>query len=385
MTDALAYCSDRIFDGSQFHASSALLVSSGDVVGIVPQTAIPSSFKSVKASGDMIVPGFVDLQVNGGGGVLFNDEPTRDGIATICAAHAKFGTTALLPTLITDGPDVRDRALAAGHDALKARVPGYLGLHLEGPHLALSRKGAHEGSFIRAMDAKDLEALIEGVCQIGHGMITVAPENVTTEQVRALVKAGWRVSLGHSDCKAVDAFAYYDAGASLATHLFNAMSQLTNREPGMVGAALASDAVHCGLIADGIHVDVSSMKVALRAKRDPGHIFFVTDAMSPTGTDVTEFVLSGRTTYRRDGSLRLADGTLAGADIDMMSMVRFAVNTLEMPLDMALKRASLFPAEAIGAKGKGRLHEGHAADFLMIGADLTLKATYIAGLCRHEA
>ncbi|WP_373235930.1 N-acetylglucosamine-6-phosphate deacetylase [Cohaesibacter celericrescens] len=384
MTQPTAFCADQIFDGNSMHEQAALLVRDEQVVEILPQSSVPSHFRQWQSTGDMIVPGFVDLQVNGGGGALFNDEPTVAGIETICSAHARFGTTALLPTLITDSANVRDRALAAGRDASAAKVAGYLGLHLEGPHLSVARKGAHVSDFIRPMDAEDLSALVAGRDQIGCGLITVAPENVSAEQVRALSKAGWNVSLGHSNCKAADAFAYFAAGASMVTHLFNAMSQLTNREPGLVGAALATDPVYCGLIADGIHVDIATMKVALRAKRDPGQIFFVTDAMSPTGTDVTEFILGGRTIYRRDGRLTLADGTLAGADIDMMSMVRHAVNVLDLPLEIALRMASTYPADAIGVPTKGRLGDGCDADFLMLNKDLSLQSTWIAGQRRYE-
>ena len=381
----IAHRARRIFDGHVMHEDAALLIDGGQVTSIVPRSAIPSHFADHRPVADLITPGFVDLQVNGGGGVLFNNEPSIEGIRTICAAHARFGTTSLLPTLITDAPAIRDKALAAGRQALAHSVPGYLGLHLEGPHLAIARKGAHPSEHIRAMDKADLATLLEAYGSFGKGLITIAPETVTPEQVGALSEAGWLVSLGHTDCKAATARAYFAAGAGMATHLFNAMSQLGSREPGLVGATLTSNEVHCGLIADCIHVDVTTMTIALRAKQGNGKILFVTDAMPPTGTEETEFILGERTIYRRDGRLTLADGTLAGADIDMLSTIHRAMDRLSLPLTEAIKMASLYPARAIGAPTKGHLQPGADADFLELANDLSLNATHIAGRCVFDS
>nr|WP_321980510.1 N-acetylglucosamine-6-phosphate deacetylase [uncultured Cohaesibacter sp.] len=385
MTKPTAFCADRIFDGNHFAEKAALLVDGDTVTGIVKQDSIPSHYAQHANKAPMIVPGFVDLQVNGGGGALLNETPTQEGIATICEAHARFGTTALMPTLITDGPDVRDRALEAGKQAAKAKTAGFLGLHLEGPHLSVPRKGVHVADFIRPMEEQDLSVLLAAQDTFGKSMITIAPENVTIDQVKALVEAGWHVSLGHTDCDAETAFAYFEAGASMATHLFNAMSQMRNREPGLVGAVLTTDKAYCGMIADGYHIANANMRVALHAKQGPGRIFFVTDAMSPTGTDVTEFILGGRQTFRRDGRLALADGTLAGADIDMISMVRKALATLPLSLEEALKMASRYPSEAIGAQSKGWLKPGFDADFLLLDETLCLQSTWIGGTCAHSS
>ena len=384
MTKPAAFCADRIFDGNHFAEKAALLVDGDTVTGIVKQDSIPSHYAQHANKAPMIVPGFVDLQVNGGGGALLNETPTQEGIATICEAHARFGTTALMPTLITDGPDVRDRALEAGKQAAKAKTAGFLGLHLEGPHLSVPRKGVHVADFIRPMEEQDLSALLATQGTFGKSMITIAPENVTVDQVKALVEAGWHVSLGHTDCDAETAFSYFEAGASMATHLFNAMSQMRNREPGLVGAVLTTDKAYCGMIADGYHIANANMRVALHAKQGPGRIFFVTDAMSPTGTDVTEFILGGRQTFRRDGRLALADGTLAGADIDMISMVRKALATLPLSLEEALKMASRYPSEAIGAQSKGWLKPDFDADFLLLDEMLCLQSTWIGGTCAHS-
>jgi N-acetylglucosamine-6-phosphate deacetylase len=384
MTEPIAYHASRIFDGERFHEDAALLVNDGSVTGIAPRAGVPAEFQVVEADG-MIVPGFVDLQVNGGGGVLFNNDPTADGIRTICAAHAKYGTTALMVTLITDTPSLRDRALEAGRSASEGGVPGYLGLHLEGPHLSVARKGTHDPSLIRDMTEADLAALTAAAGTFGVAKTTIAPENVTADQVRALVAAGYHVSLGHTDCNAATAFAYVEAGATLVTHIFNAMSQLQNREPGLVGAALSAPELHCGLIADGHHVDWTTTAVAMRAKVGPGRIFVVTDAMSCIGTDEETFTLNGRTIYRRDGRLTLADGTLAGADIDMLACLRLVHERLELSLEEALRMVALYPAHAIGADSKGHLSEGADADFVVLTDDLRLRSTWIGGRCVHSA
>ena len=317
--------------------------------------------------------------------MLFNNDPTAGGVARICSAHAKYGTTALMVTLITDTPEVSAAGLAAGVAANTARIPGYLGLHLEGPHLSLARKGTHDPALIRAMEPEDLQRLCDACGSFGEALITVAPESVSTEQVRRLVEAGYAVSLGHTDSTAATVLSYADAGASMVTHLFNAMSQLGNREPGVVGAALASAKLNCGLIADGFHVDPITMSVAVRAKQGQGRIFLVTDAMSTIGTEDEGLMLNGRQIYRKGGRLTLADGTLAGADVDMLTCVKNASDMLGLGLAEALRMASLYPAEALGLRNKGRLASGFDADFVVLRPDMSLHSTYIGGNCVFEA
>ncbi|MBP2550829.1 N-acetylglucosamine-6-phosphate deacetylase [Neorhizobium galegae] len=375
----------RIFDGQRFLEKHVLVVEGGKIAAILPEDAALPSLPRIDAQGALVAAGFIDLQVNGGGGVLLNNQPTADGIATICAAHARFGTTSLLATLITDTVELRTTVLSAGRKAHEARIPGFLGLHLEGPHLSIARKGTHDPALIRPMTEADLAVLVEAAGSFGKALITIAPENVTPQQVAALKAAGYVVSLGHTDVGAATVLAYADAGASMVTHLFNAMSQLGNREPGVVGAALSDRRLSCGLIADGFHVDPVSMRVAVRAKQGPARIFLVTDAMSTIGTDQTGFNLNGRQVYRRDGRLTLADGTLAGADIDMMSCVRFVHERLNLPLAEALNMASLYPAEAIGADTKGQLMAGRDADFILLDDKLNLLSTWIGGMPVHGA
>jgi N-acetylglucosamine-6-phosphate deacetylase len=380
MTALTAITGARIFDGDLWHEHHALVIEDGKVAAIAPLRDVPAEARTVPMDGLSLVPGFVDLQVNGGGGVLLNEQRDVEGIRTICAAHARFGTTALLPTLITDTPEVTEEAIAAGLAARAAAVPGFLGLHLEGPHLSIARKGAHDPALIRPMEEADLERTVAARKGLEALLTTLAPENASNEQIARLAAAGVTVSLGHSDSGYATATAAVEAGAHVVTHLFNAMSQLGNREPGMVGATLDLGHVSAGLIADGFHVHPAAIRTALRAKRGPGRIFLVTDAMSPMGTDMTSFFLNGREIFREGGRLTLADGTLAGADIDMASCVRYMRDTVGIELEEALRMASLYPAEAIGMTGrKGRLTHGHDADFAVIDGDVAVVSTWIAG------
>lgn len=380
MSDLLAVTGARIFDGEDWHEDAALLVEFGHVSGIVPTAEVPTGAERVVLGGGMLVPGFVDLQVNGGGGVLFNNDTSVDAIRTICAAHAPFGTTALLPTLITDTVEVNERAIAAGTAAAAEAVPGFIGLHLEGPHLSLARKGTHDGNLIRPMEPSDLDRLVAARRNLPNLLCTVAAETVAPEQIAALSAAGIIVSIGHSDAGIDVAGRAFTAGASMATHLFNAMSQMGNREPGVAGAVLMHGNVHAGLIADGIHVHPATIEIALRAKAGPGRIFLVTDAMSQTGTDLTTLTLNGRTITRADGALRLADGTLAGADLDMIDAVEFMHSRMGLPLDEVLRMASLYPAQAMGIEEEyGHLRPGALASFVHLSGERQVRSTWIAG------
>lgn len=380
MSDRFALTGARIFDGADWHHDAALVVRDGAIEAILPAGGLPAGVPAVDAGGLLLVPGFVDIQVNGGGGVMLNDHPDVESIGIICRAHAPFGTTALLPTLITDTPAVTSAAMAAGAQAARTNVPGFLGLHLEGPHLSLARKGAHDPALIRPMTDADQAALIAARKELPVLLTTIAPESVEPTRVTALAEAGVVVSLGHSDTGFTTAEAFAEAGATVVTHLFNAMSQVGNREPGLAAAAIDRGGLYAGLIADGIHVHPATMQIALRAKKGPGKILLVTDAMATIGTDMTSFTLNGRTIFRKDGSLRLADGTLAGADLDMISAVRFIHRVVGLDLDEALRMASLYPAEAIGqAHRLGRFANGTAADIVCLSEDLDVRGVWIGG------
>lgn len=370
-----------IFDGETEHTSSALIINDGRVAAIVPVSELPENSEITRFGTGMVAPAFVDLQVNGGGGVMLGDNPGIATIERICTAHRPFGTTSLLPTLITDTPEQTRAVIAAGIEATKRGVPGFRGLHLEGPHLSKSRKGTHDPTLIRPMTEDDLTTLLTAKDGLETLFVTLAPESASVAQVRTLAKAGVIVSLGHSDTDHDTALRYVEAGASCVTHLFNAMSQLGNREPGLVGAALSSGSLHAGIIADGFHVHVASMKAALSAKNGPARIHLVTDAMSTVGSNIQSFMLNGREIRREGGRLTLADGTLAGADIDMISCVRFAHERLGLSTTEALRMAGLYPAQCLGRESEiGTLKPGSRADFLHLSDDLDICETYISGV-----
>lgn len=380
MSTVYAITGAVIFDGENWHENAALVVEHGTVKSIEATSALTADIRRVEMNGGKLVPGFIDVQVNGGGGVLLNDGPSIDAIRTICDAHFAFGTTALLPTLITDTPETTAAAIAASKAAAQEKVAGFIGLHLEGPHLSVSHKGTHDPKLIRPMDDADLIAIIEAVQEIPVLLTTVAPETVPPEKIKAMVDAGVIVSLGHSGASYEMAIAAREAGASMVTHLFNAMSQLGHRSPGVVGATLQSGELSAGLIADGFHVDKASMSIALRAKQGPAKIFLVTDAMSTIGTDITSFTLNGRTITRAGGRLTLEDGTLAGADLDMISAVRFVHQQLGLTLDESLRMASLYPAQSIRIDHThGRLLPGYEANIVHLTENLDVNHVWIGG------
>ena len=362
----------RIFDGAAFRDDAALVIEGSEVVAIGD---VPPGARIVRLEGGgLLAPGYVDLQVNGGGGLLVGPGTTAADLGTICRTHAQFGVVGLLPTLITDTPAVTDAVLAAGATAARAGTPGFLGLHLEGPHLSLARKGAHDPNLIRSMDETDLVRLERARGTLPHLLVTVAAETVTPEQIARLTRAGLVVSVGHSDASFEVTSAAVKAGATMATHLFNAMSQIGNRDPGVVGAALHYGSVWAGLIADGIHVNPATIGLALRGKIGAGRVFLVSDSMSQAGTDITSFELNGRTIFRRDGALRLADGTLAGADLTLDAAVRYARFSLGLDLAECLRMASLYPAQAIAEPGLGQLAPGSKAKPIWLDDNLNVRA-----------
>jgi N-acetylglucosamine-6-phosphate deacetylase len=371
----------RIFDGERFHDERALIVKDGRVEAIVGGNDLPEG-EVVTLAGGVLSAGFIDAQVNGGGGRMLNDEPSPDSMYMIADGHRPYGTTALLPTLITDTTEATAAAIEAAKIAVTANR-GIAGLHLEGPHLAPARKGAHLAELMRPVEDKDVKAFIAARETIGTLLVTMAAEQVTVSQVRELSEGGVIVSVGHSDSTSEAAEARFDAGARGVTHLFNAMSQLGHRAPGLVGAAIDHPAVWCGIIADGHHVDPKALRTALRAKRGEGKLFFVTDAMSLVGSEKDTFTLNGRTVRRERGGfcskLVLSDGTLAGSDVDMASTIRYGVTYLELTLAEALRMATLYPARFLHLADRGHLSPGARADLVHFTDAIEVTATWLNG------
>lgn len=359
-----AYVGPPIFDGSEWYEDCALVIEGARVVAITPVAALPADHEIRHLSGGIIAPGFVDLQVNGGGGVMLNEDQSIEALRRMSCAHATLGATSILPTLITDAPGKTVAAIAAVEAALAEDVPGIIGLHLEGPHLSVARKGAHDARFIRYMTDLDITRLEDAAQRLPVLKMTVAVETVSPAQIRELTDAGVLISLGHSEASFSQIEQAVEAGASCVTHLFNAMSQLGNREPGLVGGALSLGQLSAGLIADGLHVHPGNVGIAIRAKHGPGRIFLVSDAMSVAGTTQDSFDLGQRKVLRTNGRLTLQDGTLAGADLDLLTAVRNLIRWGHADEMTALAMATSIPAAIVGVNSDiGNLRAGTYADF----------------------
>lgn len=343
-----------------------------DANGRIAEVAPASTARApgVEDLGDVdLAPGFVDAQVNGGGGVLLNDAPTPGTIRAIAAAHRRFGTTALLPTLITDSAEVMRAAREAVDACVEAGEPGVVGAHFEGPFLDAAKRGAHPEALVRDVSAADLDALF-GEAPRGVTLVTASPARLAGGALERITERGAVVSLGHADATYGAATDAFERGARGVTHLFNAMSGLHHRRPGLVGATLAHERAFAGLILDGVHVADGAALAAYRAL-GPDRLFLVTDAVHPVGTDMTEFSLGGQR-VRRDG-LRCVneEGNLAGSALDMASAVRRAVQVLGIPMGAALRMASRTPARFLGLDGeRGALRVGHRADLVALGPGL---------------
>ncbi|AGH48204.1 N-acetylglucosamine-6-phosphate deacetylase [Sphingomonas sp. MM-1] len=373
----VALVNGRILIDSAFVGGQAVLIEAGRIAAIAAEGDVPADMERHDLAGQRLAPGYIDLQVNGGGGVLFNDMPTVEGIAAIGAAHRRYGTTGFLPTLISDDLSVVRAGVAAVEAAIAAGVPGVLGIHIEGPFLNVARKGIHNPAKIRALD-EDGIAAVTGL-RHGRTLVTLAPEKTTPAIVRRLVEAGVVVAAGHTAGTYRQIRDALDQGMSGFTHLFNAMSPLTSREPGAVGAALEDEAACCGLIVDGRHVDPVTMRLALRCK--PADRFaLVTDAMPTVGMAEKSFVLQGHRITVVDGVCVNEDGTLAGSDLDMARAVRNAVAMLDIGAETAIGMASDTPARFLGvAADRGRIAPGLAADFVLLDDALNVAGTWIAG------
>lgn len=327
--------------------------------------------------GALLLPGFIDSQVNGGGGALFNDAPSVATIRTIGAAHRRFGTTGFLPTLISDDLEVVARAIAAVRSAIESGVPGVLGIHIEGPFLSVERKGVHDSAKLRELDSSALGLLTS--LRIGRTLVTLAPEMTTPQIIAALAAKGVVVSAGHTNASYAQIADALRHGLTGFTHLFNAMSQLTGREPGAVGAALDDPHSWCGLIVDGLHISPVVLRIALKCK-PLDRFMLVTDAMPSVGTRVSSFDLQGRRILVKGGVCVDEDGRLAGSNIDMASCVRNAISMLNISLPQAVRMASQWPAKFLGLDREvGRIAAGMRANLVAADDELKVLETWIDG------
>ena len=366
----------QVFDGTRLLDGHAVVVDAGMVQAVVPDDPFLPGTRVV-LEGGILAPGLIDLQVNGGAGLMVDGSTDLAALRRICTTHLALGSAGILPTLITNSADATAQVIAVAIAAGRENMPGFLGLHLEGPHLDPRRKGAHDAGLIRPMTDDDLAQLCGAARHLPALMVTVAPESVSAAQIARLAAAGVIVSLGHSDCSHDVAVAAIKAGARCATHLFNAMSQLGNREPGLVGAVLGSG-IAAGLIADGIHVAAATMQVALQAK--PEGVFLVSDCMAFAGSDLLQITLNGRVIRRGAGRLTLADGTLAGADLALPQAISYLVQTLGLPVARAIAMATSVPAGVIkAAQSHGFLAAGRAANLVHFDANWQVGAVWYRG------
>jgi len=373
----LALTGARIFDGERLREGDAVVIDGARIEAVMPQESLERGIKRHDLDCGLIAPGFIDAQVNGGGGALFNDDPSLGTIARIATAHRRFGTTGLLPTVITDVPEIMRAAMRAVADARLARMPGILGIHIEGPFIDQRRRGAHAERFIRAITPGDVDELLGLDC--GTVLVTLAPSKVGPEIIAELAAAGIIVSLGHAEASAAEALAALATGARGFTHLYNAMSGLGGRVPGMVGAALTDRESWCGLIADGHHVDPVALKLALAAK-PKGKLFLVTDAMPPAAGGPARFSLQGREITAKGGRLELADDTLAGSNLTMDRAVRYCCAELGVEREEALRMASLYAAAFLRLDNRrGRIAPGYMADLVHLDDELNVLGTWVDG------
>jgi len=366
----------RIFDGERFLDDQVVIVEGPRIVGLAPYAERPRGGGEVDLGGGVLAPGFIDVQVNGGGGALMNDHPSADVVARIAESHRKYGTVGMMPTLVTDTPEKMRAAIAAVREA-RRRFPSVLGIHLEGPFLDPARKGAHDANYIRPIEPSDIDMIAGADC--GAVMLTVAPNRVPADAIRALAARGVLVSLGHSEASYEEAQAGFAAGARAFTHLFNAMSPFLGRKPGMVGAALDAKEAFVGIIADGHHVHPASLRIAFAAKPHE-RMMLISDAMPPAADGPDSFLLQGRRVARVDGCLRLGDGTIAGSVITMDEAVRFCVDAVGVTLARALAMASRAPATFLRRDHDlGRIAPGYLASLVHLDDELRVRETWVEG------
>ena len=367
-----------LFTGEAMVEGHSLLVRNGLIVDIVAHRSVPIGAVGISFADHILAPGFIDAQVNGGGDILFNAAPTAESCLKIAAAHRKFGTTHILPTCISDTPEVTRQAIQAVRES-RQKDSGILGIHLEGPHLGLEARGIHAKEHIRGINQEDLRLYTHDSGEIM--LLTVAPENATPQYVHALHENGCVISLGHSNALSEQVNSLLEIGASGFTHLFNGMGCMSARAPGIAGVALDDRRSWCGIIADGHHVSAEMIRLALRAK-PAGKVFLISDAMPPAASDAPQpFQLCGETIRVENGCCVNAQGRLAGSAITLLDAVRHCVKHVGVELDEALRMASAYPAAFLGCDKKlGKLLPGYAASAVALKPDLSACAPWFKKL-----
>ena len=377
-----AISAPQVFTGEEFLSDHAIIIESGKIVRVCPVAEIDRTIAHTKFNEGFICAGFIDIQVNGGGGILFNEHTRPEAVFDIADAHRQYGTTSILPTLISDTPYVVENGIRATNHAHQQRPWQILGIHIEGPFFNLVRRGIHDPRFIRTVGEEDLEILATA----GHGvhLITLAPEQVELTFIHRLRQMGYQIWAGHSNSQSMQIDAAISAGLSGFTHLYNAMSPLNSREPGMVGSAMVADECWTSIIADGYHVHHKSIEIALRCK-PRGKLMLVSDAMSTIGTNKKQFVLNGQIINERNGVLINNEGTLAGSAITMIDAVDYMVSVVGIDQAEALRMATLYPAEAVAVADRlGRIESGYAANLIHIVKKSVLHSWIDGQMMEHQ-
>lgn len=371
---ALTNC--KVYTGSDVLAEHAIVIDNDQIVQICPASELPNGIDTVNLEGANVSPGFIDLQLNGCGGVMFNDEITAETLEIMHQANLKSGCTSYLPTLITSSDENMRQAVAAARDYQAMHQNQSLGLHLEGPYLNVIKKGIHSVDYIRPSD----DSMIDYICENSDVVtkVTLAPEHNKLEHIEKLTKAGIVVSIGHTNATYAEARRSFEAGISFATHLFNAMTPMAGREPGVVGAIYDTPDVYAGIIADGFHVDYANIRIAHKIKGEK--LVLVTDATAPAGAEMDHFIFVGKKVYYRDGKCVDENGTLGGSALTMIEAVQNTVEHAGIALDEALRMATLYPARAIGVDNKlGRIKKGMIANLTVFDRDFNIQANVVNG------
>ncbi|MCG3759374.1 N-acetylglucosamine-6-phosphate deacetylase [Vibrio cincinnatiensis] len=371
-----ALTNGKIYTGSDVLSHHAVIIEDGFIQAVCPIEHLPQEIKTIDLHGANLSPGFIDLQLNGCGGVMFNDEITADTIHIMHQANLKSGCTSFLPTLITSSDENMRQAIHAQREYQTKYQNQSLGLHLEGPYLNVMKKGIHCVDYIRQSD----DEMIDFICQNSDIVtkVTLAPENNRPQHIEKLAAAGIVISIGHTNATYVEARKGFEAGITFATHLFNAMTPMAGREPGVVGAIYDTPEVYTGIIADGFHVDYANIRIAHKIKGEK--LVLVTDATAPAGAEMDYFIFVGKKVYYRDGKCVDENGTLGGSALTMIEAVQNTVEHVGIALDETLRMATLYPAKAIGVeKTLGRVKKGYVANLTIFDRDFNVKATVVNG------